>query len=92
MAAENWPLPRYAAASKAQMHALGVVMMNFNTFEYALFSLFAHPLVVRGINETIAWNIYSQTQESNQQVIIKYLYMMTEKDKEVLDRVEHVVS
>ena len=37
---DNWPAPAYRVPSAKYLHALGVISLNYNTFEHYLFAIF----------------------------------------------------
>jgi hypothetical protein len=39
---DSWP--NYSTAGKEYLHALGIITLNFNKFESAIFRLFSHHL------------------------------------------------
>ena len=45
---DTWPMPAYQTARKEYLHAFGVVVFNFNNFEFILFSPFFSSLRANG--------------------------------------------
>ena len=86
----GWPIA-YTTGPRDHMHALGVVSVNFNTFENALFALFRHHLTRLGVNIEAARQIYSGLQDEQKQLSLRALFAAHEQDAEVREHLEHLL-
>jgi hypothetical protein len=89
---DQWPLPKYSTAPADHLHALGVVTLNFNTFEFALFRLFSHHLERLAIDIRVSWNLYSALQDSQKAHAIRDMYAVYEPNPIVIDHVAHILA
>lgn len=88
----QWPLPKYSSAPADHLHALGVVTLNFNTFEFALFRLFSHHLETLKVDISVSWNLYSALQDNKKGDAIVDLYSRYEKNSSVINHVNHILA
>jgi hypothetical protein len=89
MTEDSWPLPRYATAGKQHLHAIGVIVQNFNQFEYAFFRLFAHHLERQKISVKLAWVVCHQLHDYKRPEVIQLMFSEYERDAVVKDHVAH---
>jgi hypothetical protein len=78
---DNWPAPAYRVPSAKYLHALGVISLNYNTFEHYLLAIFAHHLQRMGVSGAFGEFVF---HEFNMQRAIKECYQRHEKDPETL--------
>jgi hypothetical protein len=89
---DRWPLPKYPAVAKEFLHALGVISLNFNNFEFGLFRLFSHHFEMRGFGIKVPWKIYRELQDAKKAPAIRSVFAEYEKDAAVIDHVNHVLE
>ncbi len=89
---EEWPREKYHLPPRDYVHALGAISLNFNIFESALFALFRHHLVSRGLSKDQARRIYSQLNGDGRLEAILALFDGFEPDPMVKDHVRHNVA
>jgi hypothetical protein len=85
---DTWP--HYHSGPSKHVHALGVLSLEFNSFEASFFALFSHHLQTRGIPPDTLWVMFSQLHESKYESVIRGLFEQYESDKAVLDHIDHV--
>jgi hypothetical protein len=78
---KEWP--QYSRGPKESLHAMAVLILNFNAFETALFRLFAHHLVDDGAAFKLATKMFFALPERNRLDFIKMTFSSREKDTEV---------
>jgi hypothetical protein len=84
---DMWPLPNYGTGPTKHMHALGVISLNYNTFEAAL--RFILNLYVP--NETTDF-FFDQWNNEERCAAIRHFSQREEKDAEVMDRIDHLLK
>ena len=89
---DSWPMPKYSSASSAHLHALGVVTLNFNNFEFSLFRLYAHHLERMKIDLRVAWNIYSSLQDDTKTKVIIHIFSIYESNSQVVEHITHLIN
>jgi hypothetical protein len=90
--ADIWPMPKYSTAGDKHLHALGVITLNFNNFEFLLFRLFSHHLERMKVDIKIAWNLYSLLQDAKKTKAIEYIFSVYETDPIMIGHVTHIIS
>jgi hypothetical protein len=78
---KEWP--QYSRGPKESLHAIAVLILNFNAFETALFKLFAHHLVDDKAAFKLATKMFFSLPERNRLDFIKLTFSSREKDAEV---------
>jgi hypothetical protein len=90
--ADIWPLPKYSTGGEKHLHALGVITLNFNNFEFGLFRLFSHHLERMKVDIKIAWNLYSLLQDAKKTQAIEYIFSVYENDPIVIEHVARIID
>lgn len=89
---DNWPLPDYPTAGAKHVHAMGVISLNYNNLEFALFRLFGHHLERNDVPIATAWTLYSQLQESRRPQALRSIFRTSESDEIVRTHVDHAID
>jgi hypothetical protein len=77
------PWPPYNRGSPESLHAIAVLILNYNAFETALFRLFSHHLVNDNPTYKLAKKMYFSLPERNRLDLIKIVFGVCEKDPTV---------
>ncbi len=85
-------MPKYSTGGDKHLHALGVITLNFNNFEFLLFRLFSHHLERMKVDIKIAWNLYSLLQDVKKTQAIEYIFSVYESDPIMIGHVTHIIS
>src|SRR5690242_18073556 len=91
MSADEWPKPKYDAPSKDKMHALGIISLNYNSFEHTLFAIFRSNLVGK-LDDKFLEFLFGEFNRQQQVESIRMAFSTTESDPEVKDCVQHLLS
>jgi hypothetical protein len=75
--------PQYSRGPKESLHAIAVLILNFNAFETALFRLFAHHLADDRPAYKLATKMFFALPERNRLDFIKMVFSSREKDADV---------
>jgi hypothetical protein len=75
--------PSYNRGSPESLHAIAVLILNFNAMETALFRIFAHHLVLDNPTFKIAKKMYFSLPERNRLDLIKLVFGAYEKESAV---------
>ena len=88
---DTWPLPQYDPGPKDLVHALGVITIEYNKFETALFGLFRHHLEAHGLPTGLVEDFYTHLNEGHRLAVIQSIFARCEKDDLVKDRVSELI-
>lgn len=78
---KEWP--QYSRGPKESLHAIAVLILNFNGFETALFRLFTHHLVDDKAALKLSTKMYFALPERNRLDLIKMVFSSHEKAGDV---------
>jgi hypothetical protein len=87
-----WPKPAYDAGPAQHLHALGVVSIVYNTFEFALFDVFAHHLRIREIANPTIEHLYWGVADNQRTAAIEKIFATHEKDEFVIKTVSKLID
>jgi hypothetical protein len=77
---DNWPAPEYNVGKPKLLHAVGVISMNYNAFENALFQLYCLPLDRKKFPRKLTEFQYFSLNEQARLDAIKNLFDAYEKN------------
>src|SRR5690242_11568519 len=89
MSETEWP--RYLVPEPHYLHALGVISLNYNTYEHQLFAIFLHHLREAGVPGSFSEFIFNEFNMQQKTEAIKKSYQSFEKDPAVLEAVDHLL-
>lgn len=74
------------------MHALGIVSINYNSFEHGLLAIFRHHLDAKNVPENFSDFVFGKANREVQVAMIREIFDQCESDWAVKDCVEHLLS
>jgi hypothetical protein len=80
---KQWPEPKYRIAQKEHLHAIGVLVLNYNAFESALFDIFVHHLDRHDVPQRLAKKLYFEMQERKRLDFVKVIFSAYERNPHV---------
>lgn len=84
--------PAYEAPPKDHMHALGVISVNYNSFENVLYAIFRNPLISNGVPDKLSEYVFSEFNRQQQVEAMRVVFASYEKDPEIIDRITHLLA
>ena len=85
-------MPRYRSVGKDHAHALGVITLNYNQFEFVFFRLFAHHFERQKVPLAAAWATYSGLPDNARSRTIRAVFADCEADATAIDHVDHALK
>jgi len=89
---DSWPMPNYDAGPRDMIHALGVIAIEYNKFEAAMFGLFRHHLAVLNVPREVIGDLYGKLNEGQRMAMIESIFLRCEKDQVAKDCVTRLVK
>lgn len=84
----NDPWPDYLTGPTKQLHALGVISLNFNLFEAMWADLLAHYAG----EPTAKFLLQGRVTDERRISSVRYYAALKETSPDIIDRIEHVIS
>jgi len=81
---DKWPLPDYNPGPPKHLHAIGVISMNYNAYERAIYSLYTFHLYRKDVPAQIIEHYFFNLSERLQLDAIRQVFLGYERSKKVL--------